>query len=147
MRRSKPGASGSIRVNINGLPHLEQGGRRLLTNLNSRGSTTVGTNQRSCGENSESIPHNVIGTANQNGPICLSDPSSVLRTPPPEAALTTSSSPSQSADRVPHPNAHDGAGGNPDEREDDSQGVSQGHSNGSDSTLFSQSDLSTTDRS
>jgi hypothetical protein len=146
MRRSKPGFSGSIRVNINGLPHLEQGGRRLLTNLNSRGSITVGSSQRSCGENSESIPH-VIRTANQNSPICPRDPRSVLRTPPPEAALTTSSSPSQSAHRVPHPNDHDGAGGNPDEREDDGEGVSQGHSNGSDSTLFSQSDLSKTDQS
>jgi len=30
MRRSNPGFSGSILVNTNGLPHLEQGGRRVL---------------------------------------------------------------------------------------------------------------------
>jgi hypothetical protein len=38
MRMSKPGSSGSIRVNINGLPHVEHGGRRLLVNLKLRGS-------------------------------------------------------------------------------------------------------------
>jgi hypothetical protein len=27
MRMSKPGSSGSIRVNVNGLPHAEHGGR------------------------------------------------------------------------------------------------------------------------
>jgi hypothetical protein len=39
VRKSKPGSSGSIRLSNNGLPHLEQGGRRLSTNLNLRGST------------------------------------------------------------------------------------------------------------
>jgi hypothetical protein len=33
VRRAKPGSSGSIFVKSNGLPHLEQGGRRLSTNL------------------------------------------------------------------------------------------------------------------
>ncbi len=33
VRRSKPGSSGSMRVNNNGLPHLEHGGRSLSTNL------------------------------------------------------------------------------------------------------------------
>jgi hypothetical protein len=33
VRISKPGSEGSIRVKINGLPHLEQGGRFMLTNL------------------------------------------------------------------------------------------------------------------
>src|SRR4051794_37908135 len=38
MRRSKPGSAGSMRVNTSDLPHLEQGGRRLGTNLNLGGS-------------------------------------------------------------------------------------------------------------
>src|SRR5258708_27718555 len=61
MRRSKPGSSGWIRVNINGLLHLEQGGRRLSTNLKSRGSITVRISQRLCGRNSESIPQSKTG--------------------------------------------------------------------------------------
>jgi hypothetical protein len=47
-----------MRVNINSLPHLEQGGRRLLPNLNSRGSVTVRINEHFRDENSQSIPHN-----------------------------------------------------------------------------------------
>jgi hypothetical protein len=30
MRSSKPGCSGSVRVNIEGFSHFEQGGRKLL---------------------------------------------------------------------------------------------------------------------
>jgi hypothetical protein len=33
VRRSKPASSGSMRVNSSGLPHLEQGGQSLSTNL------------------------------------------------------------------------------------------------------------------
>ena len=62
MRRSQPGSSGSIRVNINGLPHLEQGGRRLSTNLKFRGSM-VRLKQRLCRWNSESIPQRKTGSA------------------------------------------------------------------------------------
>src|SRR3981081_2978757 len=42
MRRSNPASFGSMRVKINGLPHLEQGGRRVSANLKLRGSTTIG---------------------------------------------------------------------------------------------------------
>src|SRR5438105_3835780 len=41
--------------------HLEQGGRRLSTNLKLRGSITLRISQRLCGRNSESIPQSKTG--------------------------------------------------------------------------------------
>src|SRR5947209_10341453 len=66
MRRSKPGSHGSIRVNINGLPHLEQGGRSLSTNVKLRGSTIVRLSERLCDRNSQSIPHSEAGVTSRS---------------------------------------------------------------------------------
>jgi hypothetical protein len=55
VRRSNPGSSGAMRVKSSGLPHREQGGRRLSTNLYF-GTSDMALNTAAVPVESESIP-------------------------------------------------------------------------------------------